>query len=62
MKCIYCGEETDNDSVFCEHCGKKLVDVAPDNHQYGRDTGVDFFVYLVIGALLIVGIIMLCVS
>lgn len=24
MKCKYCGEEIVNDSVFCEHCGKKV--------------------------------------
>lgn len=25
MKCKYCGEEIDNDSVFCEQCGAKVV-------------------------------------
>lgn len=61
MRCKYCGEEIDDDSVFCEHCGKKLVNVAP-YHQDRHDTGVDFIVWLVLGTLLIVGIIMLCVS
>ena len=25
MKCKYCGKETSDDSVFCEHCGKQLI-------------------------------------
>ena len=24
MKCRYCGKEIDDDSVFCEHCGKRV--------------------------------------
>lgn len=26
MKCNHCGEEIDNDSVFCSFCGKKVSD------------------------------------
>lgn len=25
MKCIYCTKEIDDDSIFCEHCGKKVT-------------------------------------
>lgn len=26
MKCWYCNNEVDNDSMFCKYCGKQLVD------------------------------------
>lgn len=29
MKCKYCGEEIDNDSLFCEQCGAKVNDESP---------------------------------
>lgn len=29
MKCIHCGEEIANDSVFCEHCGHRIK-----NHKF----------------------------
>jgi len=62
MKCIYCGEETDNDSVFCEYCGKKLVNDAPKYHQDKQDSDlIAYMVYGILGALLVVAIILMCV-
>lgn len=36
MKCIYCGEELNEGSVFCSHCGKE-VQIVPDYNIYDDD-------------------------
>lgn len=36
MKCIYCGEELQDNSVYCSHCGKS-VQIVPDYNVYDDD-------------------------
>ena len=36
MKCIYCGEELGDNSVFCSKCGK-AVQIVPDYNMYDDD-------------------------
>lgn len=36
MKCIYCGEELTERSLFCSHCGKE-VQIVPDYNIYDDD-------------------------
>lgn len=36
MKCIYCGEELKEGSLFCSHCGKS-VQIVPDYNVYDDD-------------------------
>ncbi len=36
MFCRYCGNEIEDDSVFCTKCGKKLVDEMSENIQENK--------------------------
>ena len=36
MKCIYCGSELKEGSLFCSHCGKE-VQIVPDYNIYDDD-------------------------
>ena len=36
MKCIYCGEELKDGSMFCSRCGKE-VQIVPDYNIYDDD-------------------------
>jgi hypothetical protein len=36
MKCIYCGEDLKEGSLFCSHCGK-AVQIVPDYNVYDED-------------------------
>ena len=44
MKCKFCGEEIDNDSVFCEYCGAKITK---------KNSGSKWFLWLCFALVLI---------
>ena len=37
MICTYCGKETSDDSVYCEHCGNYLANNIYDNCRMIRE-------------------------
>lgn len=62
MKCNHCDSEIPDDSVFCEQCGKKLVNDAPKYHQDKQDSDlIAYMVYGILGVLLVEVIILMCV-
>lgn len=64
MKCNHCGEETADDSVFCEHCGKKIgvpstsiskvVEKGEVDKKYGIYLGL-VIAYIVVVLILMIG-------
>lgn len=55
MKCLYCGEEIDNDSVYCEFCGKKQE---RDKQAQGGSFLKRYGLKIVIGTLAVIVILL----
>jgi len=53
MKCKYCGEEIDDDSVFCEQCGAKLVDEIPDDNPEEPQSNTKKYIWFGIGGMVV---------
>lgn len=57
MKCKYCGEEIDDDSVFCEQCGARVVNEIPDDNRENPNSNSKKYVWYVLEAVAVVVLI-----
>lgn len=56
MKCKHCGEEIDNDSLFCEFCGMRVIEKASDDSHNKHQLNIKklLFYVILVGVLIIV--------
>ncbi|MBR3557516.1 MAG: zinc-ribbon domain-containing protein [Bacteroidales bacterium] len=62
MKCKHCNSEIDEDSVFCEQCGAKVVDEIPDDNREEPKSNTKKYLWLGVGVVVIAILLWLVVS
>jgi len=53
MKCKHCNSEIDEDSLFCEQCGAKVVDEIPDDNREETKSNTKKYLWLGVGVVAI---------
>ena len=53
MKCKHCNSEIDEDSLFCEQCGAKVVDEIPDDNREETKSNTEKYLWLGVGVVAI---------
>ena len=55
MRCKHCNSEIDEDSVFCEQCGARVVDeISDDNHESIKSNKKKYIWFGVVVAVVVV--------
>lgn len=57
MKCKYCGEKIDDDSLFCEQCGARVSNEIPDDNREEPNSNSKKYVWYVLVAVAVVFLI-----